>query len=172
MSRVVIHRHWPLIRRPRLSQLCKGECSDCHHGIAHSDEWRRARRIIQVNVRTLAAVDRKALVLESCHLGKLKEAHANNDKISALRIGRPRLGGLLLAMLVLALFLPAVRLLRLRVAARLGGWLLAFGRLRGGLALGTRLALFTHLARAAGLALVFRRGRRISRRFGRGTPKG
>src|SRR5437868_2539914 len=32
-------------------------------------------------VRTLAAVERKALVLESCHLGKLKEAHANNDKI-------------------------------------------------------------------------------------------
>src|SRR5271169_1550695 len=26
-------------------------------------------------VRTLAAVERKALVLESCHLGKLKEAH-------------------------------------------------------------------------------------------------
>src|SRR3982074_2529003 len=37
-------------------------------------------------VRTLAAVDRKALVLESCHLGKLKEAHANNDKISAVAI--------------------------------------------------------------------------------------
>jgi hypothetical protein len=37
-------------------------------------------------VRTLAAVGRKALVLESCHLGKLKEAHANNDKISAVRI--------------------------------------------------------------------------------------
>src|SRR3974390_975579 len=27
-------------------------------------------------VRMLAAVPRKALVLESCHLGKLKEAHA------------------------------------------------------------------------------------------------
>src|SRR5882672_9138510 len=30
-------------------------------------------------VRTLAAMERKALVLESWHLGKLKEAHANND---------------------------------------------------------------------------------------------
>ena len=39
-------------------------------------------------VRTLAAVDRKALVLESCQMGKLKEAHANNDKISAVRIGK------------------------------------------------------------------------------------
>ena len=39
-------------------------------------------------VRTLAALDRKALVLESCQMGKLKEAHANNDKISAVRIGR------------------------------------------------------------------------------------
>src|SRR5665213_1375911 len=33
-------------------------------------------------VRLLAAVERKALVLESCQLGKLKEAHANNDKLS------------------------------------------------------------------------------------------
>jgi len=32
-------------------------------------------------VRTLATVQRKALVLESCQMGKLKEAHANNDKI-------------------------------------------------------------------------------------------
>jgi len=39
-------------------------------------------------VRTLAAVERKALVLESCQMGKLKEAHANNDKISAVRIGK------------------------------------------------------------------------------------
>src|SRR5215469_12318464 len=39
-------------------------------------------------VRLLAAIDRKAKVLESCHLGKLKEAHANNDKISAVRIGK------------------------------------------------------------------------------------
>jgi len=44
-------------------------------------------------VRTLAAVDRKALVLESCHLGKLKEAHANNDKISAVRIGKAYMAG-------------------------------------------------------------------------------
>jgi len=34
-------------------------------------------------VRQLAAVGPKALVLESGHLGKLKEGHANNDKISA-----------------------------------------------------------------------------------------
>ena len=39
-------------------------------------------------VRTLAALGRKALVLESCQLGRLKEAHANNDKISAVRIGK------------------------------------------------------------------------------------
>jgi len=44
-------------------------------------------------VRTLGAVERKALVLESCHLGKLKEAHANNDKISAVRIGKAYLAG-------------------------------------------------------------------------------
>ena len=44
-------------------------------------------------VRTLAAVERKAVVLESCHLGKLKEAHANNDKISAVRIGKAYLAG-------------------------------------------------------------------------------
>jgi transposase len=44
-------------------------------------------------VRTLAAVDRKALVLESCHIGKLKEAHANNDKISAVRIAKAYLAG-------------------------------------------------------------------------------
>src|SRR5712691_2719289 len=44
-------------------------------------------------VRTLAAIDRKALVLESCHLGKLKEAHATNDKISAVRIGKAYLDG-------------------------------------------------------------------------------
>src|SRR5689334_20255605 len=39
-------------------------------------------------VRMLKAIDRRAKVLESCHLGKLKEAHANNDKISAVRIGK------------------------------------------------------------------------------------
>ena len=44
-------------------------------------------------VRTLAAVGRKALVLESCQLGKLKEAHANNDRISAVRIGKAYLAG-------------------------------------------------------------------------------
>lgn len=44
-------------------------------------------------VRTLAACERKAKVLESCHLGKLKEAHANNDKISAVRIGKAYLAG-------------------------------------------------------------------------------
>ena len=44
-------------------------------------------------VRTLAAVGRRALVLESCLLGKLKEAHANNDKISAARIGKAYLAG-------------------------------------------------------------------------------
>ena len=44
-------------------------------------------------VRTLAAVERKALVLESCHMGKLKEAHANNDKISAVRIAKAYLAG-------------------------------------------------------------------------------
>jgi transposase len=44
-------------------------------------------------VRSLTALGRKALVLESCHLGKLKEAHANNDKISAVRIGKAYLAG-------------------------------------------------------------------------------
>jgi transposase len=44
-------------------------------------------------VRTLAAIHRRALVLESCQMGKLKEAHANNDKISAVRIGKAWLAG-------------------------------------------------------------------------------
>jgi transposase len=44
-------------------------------------------------VRRLAAVERRAKVLESCYLGKLKEAHANNDKISAVRIGKAYLAG-------------------------------------------------------------------------------
>lgn len=44
-------------------------------------------------VRALAVVERKAKVLESCHLGKLKEAHANNDKLSAVRIGKAYLAG-------------------------------------------------------------------------------
>jgi len=44
-------------------------------------------------VRALAAAGRKAKVLESCQMGKLKEAHANNDKISAVRIGKAYLAG-------------------------------------------------------------------------------
>jgi len=44
-------------------------------------------------VRTLAAIGRQAKVLESCQMGKLKEAHANNDKISAVRIGKAYLAG-------------------------------------------------------------------------------
>lgn len=43
--------------------------------------------------RTLRGLGFRALVLESCHLGKLKEAHANNDKISAVRIGKAYLAG-------------------------------------------------------------------------------
>jgi transposase len=44
-------------------------------------------------VRTLAAQARPAKVLESYQLGKLKEAHANNDKISAVRIAKAYLAG-------------------------------------------------------------------------------
>ena len=44
-------------------------------------------------VRSLAAIQRRGKVLESCQLGKLKEAHANNDKISAVRIGKAYLAG-------------------------------------------------------------------------------
>jgi transposase len=44
-------------------------------------------------VRTLARIERKGLVLESCQLGKLKEAHANNDQLSAVRIGKAYLAG-------------------------------------------------------------------------------
>ncbi|MGO8929881.1 MAG: IS110 family transposase [Limisphaerales bacterium] len=44
-------------------------------------------------VRALAAIGRQAKVLESCPMGKLKEAHANNDKISAVRIGKAYLAG-------------------------------------------------------------------------------
>jgi len=44
-------------------------------------------------VRTLARIERKALVLESCQMGKLKEAHASNDQISAVRIGKAYLAG-------------------------------------------------------------------------------
>src|SRR5512142_1918344 len=44
-------------------------------------------------VRTLAELGRVAKVLESCQMGKLKEAHANNDKLSAVRIGKAYLAG-------------------------------------------------------------------------------
>jgi transposase len=44
-------------------------------------------------VRALAAIGRPAKVLESCQMGKLQEAHANNDKISAVRIGKAYLAG-------------------------------------------------------------------------------
>jgi transposase len=44
-------------------------------------------------VRVLASLGRQARILESGHLGKLKEAHANNDKISAVRIGKAYLAG-------------------------------------------------------------------------------
>src|SRR3954470_20922257 len=43
--------------------------------------------------RLLATIDRKARVLEGCHPGKLKAAHANNDKVSAIRIGKAYLAG-------------------------------------------------------------------------------
>ena len=43
--------------------------------------------------RRLAAMERQAKVLESCQMGKLKEAHANNDKISAVRIAKAYLAG-------------------------------------------------------------------------------
>ena len=44
-------------------------------------------------VRRLWALQRQGLVLESCQMGRLKEAHANNDKISAVRIGKAYLAG-------------------------------------------------------------------------------
>jgi transposase len=44
-------------------------------------------------VRSLEAIGRRAKVLESYQMGKLKEAHANNDKISAVRIGKAYLAG-------------------------------------------------------------------------------
>lgn len=43
--------------------------------------------------RTLQRLGRNAQVLESCQVGKLKEAHANNDKISAVRIAKAFLAG-------------------------------------------------------------------------------
>jgi transposase len=44
-------------------------------------------------VRSLKVIGRRAMVLESRHLGKLKEAHCNNDKMSAVRIGKAYLAG-------------------------------------------------------------------------------
>lgn len=44
-------------------------------------------------VRLLNQIQRQALVLESHFIGKLKEAHANNDKISAVRIAKAYLAG-------------------------------------------------------------------------------
>lgn len=43
--------------------------------------------------RLLKQISRQALVLESAFVGKLKEAHANNDKISAVRIAKAYLAG-------------------------------------------------------------------------------
>src|SRR5262245_50829414 len=43
--------------------------------------------------RRLQAAGWQVQVLESCHLGKLKEAHANNDRLSAVRIGKAFLAG-------------------------------------------------------------------------------
>jgi transposase len=43
--------------------------------------------------RTLIGLGRPTKVLESGQLGKLKEAHANNDKISAVRIAKAYLAG-------------------------------------------------------------------------------
>ena len=43
--------------------------------------------------RTLKASGRIVSVMESCYAGKLKEAHANNDAISAVRIGKAFLSG-------------------------------------------------------------------------------
>ncbi|MBA4149506.1 MAG: IS110 family transposase [Verrucomicrobia bacterium] len=43
--------------------------------------------------RRLTKINRQREVLESCHLGKLKEAHANNDRISAVRIGKAYMAG-------------------------------------------------------------------------------
>ncbi len=45
-------------------------------------------------VRDLESIDRKAVVVESCQMGKLKEYHASNDKISTVRIGKAFLSGM------------------------------------------------------------------------------
>lgn len=44
-------------------------------------------------VRTLASIERTGYVLESRQMGQLKEAHANNDRLSALRIAKAYLAG-------------------------------------------------------------------------------
>src|ERR1051325_11595755 len=44
-------------------------------------------------VRALKVIERRAKVLESCQMGKLKEHHANNDKLSAVRIAKAYLTG-------------------------------------------------------------------------------
>jgi transposase len=73
--------------------------------IARLQSWAKAHTRIQDQivleasgnsfevVRSLQAIGRNAKVLESAHLGKLKEAHANNDKISAVRIAKAYLAG-------------------------------------------------------------------------------
>lgn len=73
--------------------------------LAHLSRWAqkyttiRDRFVLEASgnsfqvVRTLTEIQRTGTVLESCHLGKLKEAHANNDKISAVRIGKAYLAG-------------------------------------------------------------------------------
>lgn len=43
--------------------------------------------------RTLIGLGRQVKVLESAQLGKLKDTHANNDRISAVRIGKAYLAG-------------------------------------------------------------------------------
>lgn len=43
--------------------------------------------------RTLASMERRVQVLESRQMGQLKEAHANNDRLSALRIAKAYLAG-------------------------------------------------------------------------------
>lgn len=43
--------------------------------------------------RSLRSIGRNVKVLESCQMGRLKEAHANNDKISATRIAKAYLSG-------------------------------------------------------------------------------
>jgi transposase len=44
-------------------------------------------------VRVLRRLGRRAVVVESYQMGRLKEAHANNDKISAVRIAKAYLAG-------------------------------------------------------------------------------